>query len=161
MSEEQQPSTAPDILAGLARRLRTLREGARLTQDELARRSGLSVSFTSLLERGERSPSYETLFALASALDVPVSELLRERPGVEMQDPSLLRLVDFARRARLTRAQIERWIAVGRAMFGLAEVSLEGDALAHCAEPDCDRLVLAKGLCAPHYHRERRRRLRG
>lgn len=143
-------------LQQLARRVRSLREDRQLTQEEFARRAGISVSFASLLERGERSPSLETLITVAQALSVPVFELFREGSEEGAQDPSHARLLEFARSARLTRGQVDRFVAVGRAMFDAAgELGASG----LCQEAGCDRPVLAKGLCAPHYHRQRRARL--
>ncbi len=147
-------------LLSLGRRVRSLREGLRLTQEEFAKRCGISVSFASLLERGERSPSYDTLLTIARALEVPVAELFREgASALEAQEPSHSRLVDFARRAQLSRQQVERFIAVGHAMFGLSPERAGGDRAARCAVEGCERPVLARGLCAPHYHRDRRARL--
>lgn len=147
-------------LESLARRVRTLREGKRLTQEEFARRCSISVSFASLLERGERSPSYETLLAIARALEVGVADLFRDGPSLEAEDPSHVRLLDFARRAHLTRGQVDRYVAVGYAMFGLeAERAARAPRPQLCSHEGCDRPVLARGLCAPHYHRARRRRL--
>ena len=55
--------------ASLARRLRALREGAGLTQEELAERAGLSSHAISALERGTRTRPYpHTLRALCDAL---------------------------------------------------------------------------------------------
>lgn len=150
---------ADEALAQLGRRVRALREGQSLTQEEFARRCDISVSFASLLERGERSPSYETLLAIAGALGVTVADLFRESTSFEVHDPAHARLIDFARRAQLSRAQVDRFIAVGHAMFGI-EPERAGDAtVPRCQVEGCERPVLARGLCAPHYHRERRARL--
>src|SRR5262245_15539036 len=52
--------------------LKTLREAAGFTQDELATIAGLSVHAVSALERGERRrPHVETVRALSAALDLP------------------------------------------------------------------------------------------
>src|SRR5215475_13685888 len=52
-------------------RLKTLREAAGYTQDELATIAGLSVHAVSALERGERQrPRLDTVRALSSALDL-------------------------------------------------------------------------------------------
>lgn len=151
-----------DSLVALGRRVRALREGLRLTQEDFAKRCGISVSFASLLERGERSPSYDTLLTIAKALEVPVAELFRgDGASLEAQDPSHARLLEFARRAHLSRAQVERFVAVGYAMFGLEPE--QGAALVRgaprCSVEGCERPVLARGMCAPHYHRARRARL--
>lgn len=156
MSDDAREET-PLVILG--RRVRGLRDGLRLTQEEFARRCGISVSFASLLERGERSPSYDTLLAVANALEVTVADLFRRGASLEVQEPSHARLVDFARRAHLSRQQVERWIAVGHAMFGLEPERTSGDRAPRCAVEGCERVVLARGLCAPHYHRDRRARL--
>lgn len=151
-----------DSLVALGRRVRALREGLRLTQEEFAKRCEISVSFASLLERGERSPSYDTLLTIARALEVPVAELFRgDGAPLEAQDPSHARLLDFARRAHLSRQQVERFIAVGYAMFNLEPeiAASQAGSTVRCAVEGCERPVLARGMCAPHYHRARRARL--
>jgi transcriptional regulator with XRE-family HTH domain len=53
--------------------LRIARQIARLTQQELADRAGVNISFISLLERGKRdfrNVGYETVIRIASALGV-------------------------------------------------------------------------------------------
>ncbi|MFZ5443030.1 MAG: helix-turn-helix domain-containing protein [Myxococcota bacterium] len=156
MNDDERDSSA---LQALGRRVRRLREGLRLTQEEFAKRCEISVSFASLLERGERSPSFETLLTISRALEVPLSELFREGAAVEASEPSHARLLEFARRAHLSKAQLERWIAVGHAMFGIEPERDGAERAARCAVEGCDRPVLARGLCAPHYHRDRRARL--
>lgn len=169
-SRERAPQVRPDVRARdslrvLARRIRSLRERRGLTQEDFAQRSGISVSFASLLERGERSPSYETLVQVAAALEVPVGELFRDLGGGGYDDPYFGKLLDFARRARLNRAQVDRLLAVATAMFDVAPVNTRvaqtnrARPAANCSEEGCSRPVLAKGLCASHYHRARRARL--
>jgi transcriptional regulator with XRE-family HTH domain len=55
--------------------LQKLRRMRNLTQVELAQKTGLSASFISSLERGVDAPSFDSLEAIAFALDVPVREL--------------------------------------------------------------------------------------
>ena len=57
--------------------VRSLRQAGNLTASELSRRSGISPAMLSKIENGSTSPSLSTLQALAKALDVPVTELLR------------------------------------------------------------------------------------
>jgi transcriptional regulator with XRE-family HTH domain len=61
-------------------RLRELREGAGLNQKELAVRAGLTLDGLSRLERGNRSPTWETVLALANALGVS-TEAFRQEPA--------------------------------------------------------------------------------
>ena len=57
--------------------LKTLREAKGLTQDQLAKRAGVTEAYVSMLENGKRkAPSLPTLQRLAKALGVPVAELL-------------------------------------------------------------------------------------
>lgn len=62
-----------------AARLRTLRERAKLTPTELAHAAGLTQQALSLLERGERNPTWATVQALADALGVR-TDTLRATP---------------------------------------------------------------------------------
>ncbi len=66
-------NVAPNILAA--------REAKKLTQVALAKKSKLSVSYVSMLERGERVPPLDTLEALAHALGVPPLDLLQRPAG--------------------------------------------------------------------------------
>jgi transcriptional regulator with XRE-family HTH domain len=161
------PAGPPDLasasgyLKELARRIRALRERRGLTQEDFAARCGISVSFASLLERGERSPSYETLLQVASALELPLWELLRLD---DTQDVGLHRLEAFARARCLTRTDLDRLLAVAEVMFSEdAAPQLTGarPEPARCGEPGCGRPVLARSLCTAHYHRERRRKAAG
>jgi transcriptional regulator with XRE-family HTH domain len=141
-------------LQGLARRIRTLRERKGLTQEDFAARCGISVSFASLLERGERSPSYETLVQVSVALGVSLAELFQVE---EDEAAGTHRLVEWVRAHRLTRAEVDRLLAVAEAMFVERVPGREPvEEAARCKEPDCAKPVLAKELCAAHYHRARR-----
>jgi transcriptional regulator with XRE-family HTH domain len=65
----------------LGESLRRIREMRGLGVRELARRIEVSPSLISRIERGTVMPSVATLFALQSALDVTVAELLGETIG--------------------------------------------------------------------------------
>jgi len=54
------------------------RRTGRMTQETLAERADISVSFLSMIERGERSPHIETLANIAEALEVTISELFAQ-----------------------------------------------------------------------------------
>ena len=63
-------------------RLKTLREQAGLTQQELAFRSGLSIAVITHLEQGRKAdPRLSTLRALAEALGVDCNALTEEQQG--------------------------------------------------------------------------------
>lgn len=52
------------------------RRRAKLTQQELAEKAGLSISYVSMIERARREPSFAALEALARALGMTVSRLV-------------------------------------------------------------------------------------
>ena len=66
----------------LGKRIRRHRESAGLTQEALARAADIGRVTLVRLEKGEQSPRFKTLDALAGALGVRVSELL-----VDPEDP--------------------------------------------------------------------------
>lgn len=53
-----------------------LRAAAQLTQEQVAERANLSQQYISGLERGQRNPTIETVYALAKALGVGHLDLL-------------------------------------------------------------------------------------
>jgi len=58
--------------------VRNLRKGHSLTLKQMARRTGLSVSLLSQIERAESSASISSLYKIAVALDVRIQELFGE-----------------------------------------------------------------------------------
>jgi transcriptional regulator with XRE-family HTH domain len=68
-----------DLLGRFAANVRRLRAKKKLSQKALADKVGISVSYVSMLERGQRSPPLETIEKLAPALGVPPATLLGGR----------------------------------------------------------------------------------
>ena len=62
----------------LGERVRRQRELNEMTQGELARKVGVSNSFTGHIERGEKKASVETVVALCNAMEVSPSVLLQD-----------------------------------------------------------------------------------
>jgi len=60
----------------LGPRLRSYRQAAELTLDDLAKASGVSRSMLSQIERGQSNPTFATLWSLTQALDLPLEELV-------------------------------------------------------------------------------------
>lgn len=58
--------------------LKSTRQQRRLSQEALAHKAGLSVSYISMLEREQRTPPLDTLEQLAKSLQVPAVDLLKE-----------------------------------------------------------------------------------
>jgi transcriptional regulator with XRE-family HTH domain len=100
------------------RLLRTSRVGPRMTQEELADKAEISVSFLSMIERGERAPHLETLAKLAGALQVPITELFSFDSDPDKLEALYRPLVEFCRRQTMTRRDIDRLLAVAKSVFG-------------------------------------------
>jgi len=89
-----------------------------MTQEDLSERARISVSFLSMIERGERSPHLETLAAIAEALEVRIAELFHF--GGEIHDgvePMYRPLLDACRRYNLGKRDVDRLVSVVRTMF--------------------------------------------
>jgi transcriptional regulator with XRE-family HTH domain len=59
----------------LGRALRVLRDRAGLTQDELAERIGIDLTYVSRVERGKRGVRWHTVMRFLRALDASPSDL--------------------------------------------------------------------------------------
>jgi transcriptional regulator with XRE-family HTH domain len=69
-----------EVLATVGPRLRAVREQRQTTLAQLSQACGVSVSTLSRLESGGRKPTLELLLRLARAHEMPIDELLTERP---------------------------------------------------------------------------------
>jgi transcriptional regulator with XRE-family HTH domain len=102
----------PLIQETLAANLRRLRIARHLSLSELARATSISKATLSSVENARANPTIETLAALASALRIPLGELLEELPPGEV---------------RVVRASAERSEHHdGMARRRLEEIALEG-----------------------------------
>jgi len=64
-----------ELHAAIGRQIRNLRNSRGLTLKQMARRTNLSVSLLSQIERAESSASVSSLFKVATALGVPLTDL--------------------------------------------------------------------------------------
>jgi transcriptional regulator with XRE-family HTH domain len=71
----------PRLRTFLAQRLRAIRRGRGLSQEELGQRAGLSGKFIGEVERGLKSISVDSLYHVAVALGVPLELLTRVEAG--------------------------------------------------------------------------------
>lgn len=58
--------------------LRELRENAGKSQECLAADSELDRTYISMLERGKRQPTLSTLIKISIALEIPLSEIIKQ-----------------------------------------------------------------------------------
>lgn len=61
----------------LGRAIRKVREGFGLSQEELADFAGINRTSLGEIERGETNPGFDILCRLASAVKMPLSELIK------------------------------------------------------------------------------------
>jgi transcriptional regulator with XRE-family HTH domain len=73
--------------ATFGQHIRYLRRLRSLTQEEVAHRAGVHVTYLSGIERGVRNPSLKNIRAIAEALGVPMGELFAPEP-VASESPS-------------------------------------------------------------------------
>jgi len=69
--------TGKKLRDNLGKTIRFYRKQQRLSQAELAEKSGISITFLSKIERGIKFPTSETLSGLANGLNVEVYQLFR------------------------------------------------------------------------------------
>jgi transcriptional regulator with XRE-family HTH domain len=66
-----------EVLKLFGIKIRELRISRKLTQVELAEKSGLHPNYVGMIERGERNPSLINIDKLAKAFNVSLSEILK------------------------------------------------------------------------------------
>ena len=66
--------TKEAVSVDVGNRLRQLREARKISMRTLATMSGLSANALSMIERGKTSPSVSTLYRLADAMGIPVTD---------------------------------------------------------------------------------------
>ena len=64
--------------ASIGKRIRSARENRGWRQEEFAEKIGLSVTYTGMIERGEKVPKLETFIRIANVLEVSADHLLAD-----------------------------------------------------------------------------------
>lgn len=67
-----------DITTIVGNRIRMHRQKKNLSQEKLAEYSNLHHTYIGQLERGEKTPSIDTLYKIAKGLDIPLTALLAD-----------------------------------------------------------------------------------
>ena len=67
------------ILVELGLKIRAIRLQKKLTQAELANKCECNRNYISMLERGERNPSYKSLVMIAKGLEVSLCTILNNQ----------------------------------------------------------------------------------
>lgn len=61
----------------LGQKIKQLRSGLDMTQEDLAFKVGVDRSYMGFIERGEKNPTLSTLMKIARTLKIPLSELFK------------------------------------------------------------------------------------
>jgi transcriptional regulator with XRE-family HTH domain len=96
-----------DTRQRIGRRIKSLRQGRTLTQEQVAERTRLSVNYLSRIERGLENPTLDTFLALAEALKVEPLDIFtveQEEPDPRRLRQLLTRLIGEARDDQLGQA---------------------------------------------------------
>lgn len=70
----------------MGERIRTFRTEQKLSQEELAFASELHPAYIGKVERGDKCPTIETLYKIASGLKIPLHKLLDISSGTEAKE---------------------------------------------------------------------------
>ena len=93
----------------LGKRIKELRKERRMTQDELAEKTGASLNTITSIERGIRSPSIDLLDRISQALQVPIKDLfdyLHQKETIESPArDEILSLVEMLKRQPARRVR--------------------------------------------------------
>jgi transcriptional regulator with XRE-family HTH domain len=71
------------ISVNVGSEIRALREEQGLSIRALARASGISANAISMIERGKTSPSVSTLYKMADALKIPITDFFQSAPDLQ------------------------------------------------------------------------------
>jgi len=74
-----------NLLVSLGKRIQSVREKQKLTQEQLEEKTGVNTKYISAIERGQKNVTVKTLLKIAAGLNVEVYELflLSEEIGSE------------------------------------------------------------------------------
>jgi transcriptional regulator with XRE-family HTH domain len=75
-SKDRAPLRRPAALAELGERVRQRRLELGLSQTECAKEQSFSQAFLSMVELGQRNPTFSTVLDLADALDMDAADLV-------------------------------------------------------------------------------------
>ena len=100
--------------ASIGKRIRKVREHKGWRQEDFAEKIGLSVTYTGMIERGEKVPKLETFITIANVLGVSADQLLADvlDTGYHIKSSSMTDEIE-----RLPRVERERIYCVVNAMI--------------------------------------------
>lgn len=110
------PKRNNPLAAQIGKRIYKKRKEMRLTQEELADRSGLSQSFLACIERGEKGPGFDSIIRISCALETSTDYLLMGILSREESDyiHTLFKLMDETQRKEATEIMRRILLICGR-----------------------------------------------
>jgi len=88
-----------DVKHKLGLRIKTLRKLMHITQEELAEKANISVTFVGLTERGINIPSIKTCEKIANAFGITLSELFKF-DNTNEQENAITQLNSYLKRCK-------------------------------------------------------------
>ena len=104
--------------SSIGKRIRKYREAKGWRQEDFAERIGLSVTYTGMIERGEKVPKLETFITIANALEVSADLLLADVLSTGYQTKSSEMTEDIS---SLAPSERDRIYSVVNAMIQFAK----------------------------------------
>lgn len=104
--------------SSIGKRIRKYRKAKGWRQEDFAEKIGLSVTYTGMIERGEKTPKLETFITIANALEVSADVLLADvlSIGYSIKSSEMTEKI-----ATLTPSQRDRIYSVVNAMLQFEE----------------------------------------
>jgi len=97
----------------LGQRIRKARKAVRLTQEQLAAKTGLSASFMGHIERGSRVASLESLINICNTLNISPNQLLAasltNTSAIEIEPLSSENRVRLSEFLALAQQTVQNW----------------------------------------------------
>ena len=84
---QQKKKKYKEFSGKFGKHLRKLRKERKLSQEELAQRAGCNISFIGSIERGQKTPTLQTIAKIADGLEIHITKLfdLADQRSEEMQ----------------------------------------------------------------------------
>src|SRR5260370_31199656 len=103
----------------IGERIYELRKMRQFTQEELAQRAGISLSYLSMIERAQRKPYVETLLPIAAALGITLSQLFLDLNGDKGREGQSqdLPLLSYLRSRPAYRRNVDALLSATKAIF--------------------------------------------
>lgn len=113
----------------IGEKIKIYRNIAKLTQEQLAKKTNLSRSYIADIERDRYNPSFETLKNIAKALNVPLSKLSDDEEDFDTTEDELTPEFFAIQRnsKKLTQQEQQRLLKIMKATFDKLENSTEED----------------------------------